>query len=101
VTLALRAYKVEHGGYPSALTALVPGCVDAVPDDPFAASGPLKYRLASTRYVLYSIGPDGKDDGGRPIFDPTKPAPMPGQFDPRYQIMEKSVGDIVAGVNLP
>jgi hypothetical protein len=101
VSLALRAYKLEHAIYPSTLTALVPSYLDAVPDDPFNISEPLKYRLTSTGYVLYSIGPDGNDDGGRPIFDPSQQTPGPGQTDRRHMAMANSVGDIVAGVNGP
>ncbi len=98
--LALRAYRLEHGAYPATLNALVPGYLCRVPDDPFALSSPLHYKLKGAKYVLYSIGPDGRDDGGRPIFDASKPAPTPGEHhDPRYYTQEDSTGDIVAGVN--
>ncbi len=98
--LALRAYRLEHGAYPAALSALAPGYLKAVPDDPFALSGPLRYRLAGAKFVLYSVGPDGNDDGGKPIFDATKPAPSaPAGSDQRYNVQPESRGDIVAGVN--
>lgn len=98
--LALRAYRLEHGAYPIALSALVPGYLKAVPDDPFALSGTLRYRLAGAKFVLYSVGPDGNDDGGKPIFDATKPAPsVPAGNDQRYNVQPESRGDIVAGVN--
>ncbi len=98
--LALRAYRLEHGAYPIALSALVPGYLKAVPDDPFALSGTLRYRLAGAKFVLYSVGPDGNDDGGKPIFDATKPAPSaPAGSDQRYNVQPESRGDIVAGVN--
>ncbi len=89
--LALRAYRVEHGAYPPTLNALVPGYLSRVPDDPFAASGPLRYKVSGAKYVLYSIGPDGRDDGGRPISGST-PGSVYSQPD--------SQGDIVAGINL-
>jgi len=99
--LALRAYRLEHGAYPVALSALVPGYLQSVPDDPFALSGPLRYRLAGAKFVLYSVGPDGNDDGGKPIFDATKPAPsVPAGNDQRYAVQPESRGDIVAGVNI-
>jgi len=100
--LALRAYRLEHGAYPATLSALVPGYLKAVPDDPFALSGPLRYKLAGAKFVLYSVGSDGKDDGGRPIFDTTSPAPSPALStlsDRRYWVQPDSRGDIVAGVN--
>ena len=82
-TLALRAYHLDHGGYPPTLNALIPGYLSRVPDDPFAVSSQLHYRRQGSNYVLYSIGPDGNDDGGRRVF-----------------IVEPdSRGDIVAGVN--
>jgi len=101
VMLALRAYKLEHGAYPATLSALAPGYLKSVPADPFALSGPLCYKLQGAKYLLYSVGPDGKDDGGQPIFDRTKPAPtIPTSRDPRYYIQKNSIGDIVAGVNV-
>ena len=100
--LALRAYRLEHGAFPATLSALVPGYLQSVPDDPFALSDPLRYKLIGGKYVLYSVGPDGKDDGGKPIFDTTKPAPSPPRStlsDNRYWAQPDSRGDIVAGVN--
>ena len=100
-TLALRAYKLDHGIYPTALSALAPTYFKAVPADPFALSGPLRYKRSTSGYLLYSIGPDGKDDGGKPIFDTTHNAPSaPGATDPRRYVLPDSQGDIVAGVNV-
>lgn len=67
VALALQAYCWEKKTYPSSLSALVSKYLNAVPDDPFAFSGPLHYRKINSRYLLYSVGPDGKDDGGKPL----------------------------------
>ena len=99
--LALRAYKLEHGSYPAALSALVPGYLKAVPMDPFALSGPLSYKLQGAKFLLYSVGPDSKDDGGVAIFDKTVPPPLPkATSDRRYYVLAESKGDIVAGVNV-
>ena len=99
--LALRGYKLEHGAYPTSLSALVPQYLKAVPADPFALSGPLRYKLQGAKYLLYSVGPDGKDDGGQPIFDKSQPPPDPGsRSDRRYVVQDNSSGDIVAGVNV-
>ena len=98
--LALRAYKLEHGAYPASLAALVPQYLKAVPADPFALSGSLRYKRQGAVFLLYSVGPDGKDNAGQAIFDQTKPAPTPSDLsDQRYHVQENSVGDIVAGVN--
>lgn len=100
-TLALRAYKLEHGAYPARLEALTPGYLKVLPGDPFAISGPLHYKRQGAAYALYSVGPDGKDDGGRAIFDASKPAPSPGSAsDQRRWGNADSVGDVVAGVNV-
>lgn len=99
--LALRSYKLDHGAYPKTLLALVPGYLKAVPTDPFALSGPLKYKLAGAKYVLYSMGPDGRDDGGKAILDATTAAPpRRSKNDPRRWVQEDSTGDVVAGVNI-
>jgi hypothetical protein len=93
--LALQAWHAEHGRYPDTLVALVPGLLETLPRDPFS-SGPLKYRLEGDKYVLYSVGPDGKDDGGRPAENA---APKGGQT--RYLVLPNSVGDHVWGISLP
>lgn len=100
-TLALQAYRQDHKAYPATLASLAPGYLKAVPTDPFALSGPLRYKLTGAKYVLYSVGPDGKDDGGKAIFDATKPAPGPNSAsDQRRWTQEDSTGDVVAGVNV-
>jgi len=99
-TLALRAYRLDHGTDPPTLSALVPRYLQAVPADPFALSGPLRFKRTAAKPLLYSVGPDGKDDGGRAIFDRTVPAPTNADgYDRRRAVQENSMGDIVAGVN--
>lgn len=100
-TLALHACHEEQGSYPTSLATLVPKYLKAMPNDPFAASGRLRYRRTNIGYVLYSIGPDGHDDDGTAIFDASKRSPAyPGGFDPRRYASINSKGDIVAGVNI-
>ena len=57
--LALHAFRGEHGSYPSSLQALLPGYLTALPRDPFALHGMLKYKQTATGYLLYSVGPMG------------------------------------------
>jgi hypothetical protein len=64
LVFALAAYRAEHGEYPADLAALAPKYIPAVPEDIFS-TGPLHYRREGEGYVLYSIGPNGVDDGGR------------------------------------
>lgn len=80
--VAAQAYFGEHGAYPTSLEALVPAYLPEVPRDPFADAPLLsdfrepvsRAHPASTRepqgarvLVIYSVGPDGDDDGGTDI----------------------------------
>jgi hypothetical protein len=98
VTLALHAFHLEHGHYPASLTELAPGYLKRLPDDPFAVQGTFKYLVKGGSYVLYSVGPDGNDDGGTPIDDPKQATTS--SKNARYYIYENSVGDVVAGKNI-
>jgi hypothetical protein len=62
---ALSAYRHDHGRYPSSLNALLDGYLDPLPQDP-CVDRPLRYRLQeSDKYLVYSVGPDLRDDGAR------------------------------------
>jgi hypothetical protein len=62
--LALEQFRAAHGNrYPSALSELTPEYLAAAPVDPFDGK-PLRYHTQGAGYMLYSIGPDLKDDGG-------------------------------------
>jgi hypothetical protein len=69
--LALRSYQAEQGRPPTSLEQLVPQYLQRVPDDPFRA-GPVVYQLQKTNWLLYSVGEDGVDDGGKPSIRPTQ-----------------------------
>ena len=60
--LALRVYRIDHGSYPDTLAAL--GLSADRATDRFS-DRPLIYLKAGAGYVLYSVGPDGADDGGK------------------------------------
>ncbi|MDB5296266.1 MAG: hypothetical protein JWO31_2249 [Phycisphaerales bacterium] len=62
--IALELYRRRHGAYPPTLDALVPDLLPAVPVDR-VAGGPIRYKLMNGKPVLYSVGIDGDDDGGR------------------------------------
>ena len=62
--LAIRAYSLEHGRNPAKLADLVPSYLPEVPKDSFGG-GRLVYRLTPSGYLLYSVGVNGIDDGGR------------------------------------
>jgi hypothetical protein len=86
VTLALRAYKLENNSYPPQLRVLVPRYLKQIPADPFGGGEELHYKRAGNTYVLWSIGPDGINNGGKPIaFEPGR-APQPGD-PPRLPVV--------------
>ena len=62
--LALRCAQSEQGHPPARLDDLVTNYLSKVPADPFNGQ-PLMYRPQSTNWLLYSVGPDRVDDGGR------------------------------------
>jgi hypothetical protein len=68
--LALAAYRADHGQYPEKLDSLVPEYLAAVPEDRFSADGAkIHYRREKEAYLLWSVGPNGIDDGGRDSDD--------------------------------
>ncbi|MBW3624710.1 MAG: hypothetical protein KY468_15000 [Armatimonadetes bacterium] len=95
---ALYVYLYERHSFPGTLEELVPDYLNKVPDDPFAKGKSLRYIPLKDDFLLYSVGPDGKDDGGRPINDPSR-VTNEGSSHARYQIMETSKGDIVIAIN--
>jgi len=64
VALAIERYRLAAVKLPDALTDLVPAYLDSVPADPFD-SNELRYRKLEPGFVVYSIGEDLSDDGGK------------------------------------
>ncbi len=63
VALAAERYRVAHGDWPRTVAEFVPAYLPAVPLDPFDGE-PLRYRRTDAGVVIYSVGEDGRDDGG-------------------------------------
>ncbi len=65
VALALKAYKNEQGEYPESLAELRE-VIDwgDLPEDPFSG-GDFIYRREGQGFVIYSVGVNLKDDGGK------------------------------------
>ena len=102
--LALRAYRLENGVYPPALKTLVPGYLKSVPADAFGGGEAMRYQTDGKTYQLWSIGPDGVDDGGKPIpprAGQRRAQTVPGERPrgPRSFTDFEGRGDVVAGVN--
>jgi hypothetical protein len=67
--IALKRYQLKYGKYPADLNSLVPEFVPKVPLDPVDGQ-PLRYRLnADGTFLLYSVGDNGRDDGGNPALE--------------------------------
>ena len=60
---ALKRYHMRHKKYPSSLDELVPEFVARTPID-WMDGKPLRYRLDGSQFVLWSVGPNGRDDRG-------------------------------------
>ncbi len=75
VCLAAERFRLAEGRWPTALADLVPGQLAAAPLDPFDGK-PLRYRRLPDGVAVYSVGPDGTDDGG--TFDPEGGGARPG-----------------------
>ncbi len=76
VEVALLRYRADNGRYPDALGALAPRYLRSVPDDVCAGQPriPLRYHVndGGRSYVLYSVGPDMRDNAGEYLSVPTQ-----------------------------
>jgi hypothetical protein len=68
--IALRKYFLKYDKLPATLKEL--GLDPTLLEDPFSG-GELKYLPKGENYLLYSVGEDGKDDGGVPANEVISP----------------------------
>ena len=62
--IALERYRLKQGKYPEKLMELIPDYLAQIPSDPMDGR-PMRYRLnPDGTFTLWSVGFDGKDDGG-------------------------------------
>jgi hypothetical protein len=67
VQLALRVYHLRNRSYPEKLSLkLSPHLMKTDLIDPFTGRT-FRYHIKGDSFVLYSVGPDGKDDKGKPM----------------------------------
>ena len=80
IGLALAAFGRYKDAAPTLLTALVPDYLERIPVDPIDGK-PMRYLRLPDGYQLWSIGMDGKDDGGDEdkdwLWQVQKPEPKP------------------------
>lgn len=80
---ALERYWFEHREYPETLEALTPTYMNRILIDPYSGET-LRYRRENDRFILYSIGWNGTDDGGEIVLVNQTPA-----------FVDRDQGDIV------
>lgn len=81
--IALELYRRRHGAWPQSLQSLAPELLPTVPRDRFDGR-PLKYRLIDGSPVLYSVGTDLDDDGGKPLDLGPRGRGRPGTYAARW-----------------
>jgi hypothetical protein len=64
VAIAVERFRLMHGRWPAKVGELVPDLLRVVPPDGHDGAS-MKYRLSETGPVVYSVGGDRDDDGGR------------------------------------
>jgi hypothetical protein len=64
IGLSLAEYRIDHKAYPNQLNELVPKYIARVPVDDFR-SRELLYQRTDDGYMFYSLGKNGRDDGGK------------------------------------
>ncbi|MHC4626273.1 MAG: hypothetical protein ACYTDV_04760 [Planctomycetota bacterium] len=71
--LAIERWRLEKNECPETLSELVAaGFVKELPMDPYSDK-PLVYRRTDDDFILYSFGPNFKDDGGRVAIERGRP----------------------------
>ncbi|MEI8368905.1 MAG: hypothetical protein WCJ31_10790 [Planctomycetia bacterium] len=64
VLLAATRERLASGTLPASIDALVPARLPSVPRDPFTTDAPLRLKATPEELLIWSVGPDGEDDGG-------------------------------------
>jgi hypothetical protein len=64
IALQIESFRFQHGQLPKTLGDLVPQFIPALPTDPFDGQ-PMRYHTLTNGYVIYSVGRDLHDNGGR------------------------------------
>lgn len=97
VIIAITLFERREGRLPSTLDELVPAFLPRVPLDMFSGE-PIRYRVESDSFVLWSVGNDYIDDGGE--FDETTHSQRSGWTAGRWfarEVVEERIGRVNAG----
>jgi tetratricopeptide (TPR) repeat protein len=96
IAVALEAYRAVFGEYPESLAPLAKDIMTQVPHDPFSA-GPPRYQRKDRGFLLYSVGPNGKDDSATSYISSTKN----GEHVAEGTVTMEEGDDLVIRVPLP
>jgi len=84
--VALRRWQLTRGGPPRDLGPVVKAAgMTGIPTDPYSGQ-PLKLAILDSRPVIYSVGPDGKDGGGKVEANPFSAAGPRRQGDVTFRL---------------
>jgi hypothetical protein len=72
VAIAAERYRLKHGAWPDSLADLAPTPLPESWIDPYDGQ-PLRYRVLEDGVIVYSVGPDGQDNGGKLDKNPNAP----------------------------
>jgi hypothetical protein len=64
---ALERYRLVHGSFPEKLDALSPAFLETIHHDLITGEPMIYRRESADSFVLYSVGWDGRDNGGTPV----------------------------------
>jgi len=71
IGMACKIYKNINGDYPDKLSELSPEIMKEIPMDPFTGKSYV-YRKGDAGFIVYSVGSNQKDDGGRGTWSITQ-----------------------------
>ncbi|MEO1991139.1 MAG: hypothetical protein ABGW78_04340 [Pirellulales bacterium] len=66
VALAATIHRIKTGDVPSDIEDLIPDSLSMRPMDPHMNDAAMTMKILDDALVIYSVGPNGKDDGGPP-----------------------------------
>lgn len=95
VAIACELYNRRFAHYPASLDALPTSLLAQIPLDIFDGK-PLRYTLRDAKPVIYSLGPDRKDDNARPF---AKPNPSGPRWMTAQQAKEALTGPTAAEID--
>ena len=69
VAIAATEFRIAHGTLPETADSLVPDFIPCLPKDTFLDKSLLRYFRQDDGVAIYSVGPNGVDDGGPETTD--------------------------------